>query len=264
MRKYTLIFLGISLLSCTLEAQSHYRYSVDPGTGFQGETVEVNVYLDNTDTISQTAWSFGICHNPMAVSAVSATDGAATIAVNPVFSSVQILPHGVTMGVVVAFIPGANALAPGVGLELLNISYLLDGTPGMSSLLPCSSLGSPPVASVVVPVGSPEVAPDLIPSILETLPPKHFVRGDANQDGFINIVDAVRMLELQFFGIDPILCADQLDANDDGSHNLADPVMLLSFLYAGAAPLPPPFPSCGGDSTSTDLLDCAIPPPNCP
>ena len=263
MRKLTLVLLGISLISCTLEAQSPYRYSIDPGVGFQGEVVQIRVYLDNTSALPLSGWSFGICHNAAAISVDSTADGTATLLASPDFSHVNTLTHGVTMGVLVSF-TGANVLAPGVGLELLNINYLLDGPPGLSSLLPCSTLGSPPVANVVIPLGSPEVTPELVPSVMETLPPKHFVRGDANRDGLINIVDAVRMLELQFFGIEPILCADQLDANDDGSRNLADPVMLLSFLYAGSSPLPPPFPSCGGDPTPTDTLGCSIPPPNCP
>ena len=83
-----------------------------------------------------------------------------------------------------------------------------------------------------------------------------FVRGDANQDGVINIGDPVRILS-DLFGVTPSpACADANDANDDGGNNIADPVYLLAGLFAGGAPPPAPFPSCGIDPTP-DALQCS-------
>lgn len=53
------------------------------------------------------------------------------------------------------------------------------------------------------------------------------------------------------------------DANDDGTLNISDPVYLLSYLFVGGGPPPPPFADCGEDPTP-DGLDCAGPLATCP
>jgi len=83
-----------------------------------------------------------------------------------------------------------------------------------------------------------------------------FQRADSNQDGRVDIADAVSMLDIQFGG-KPSLCDDALDVNDDGQGNIADPIYLLSYLFAGGpAPLAP-FGACGPDPTGQDPLGCA-------
>jgi hypothetical protein len=94
-----------------------------------------------------------------------------------------------------------------------------------------------------------------------------FRRGDANQDGGVNIADAIYILQRLFAGGSPILCEDAGDANDDESLNIADAVYILQRLFAGGAPIPPPHPDCGIDTTSKpegdDLPDCVYDPEWC-
>ncbi|MCA8960665.1 MAG: hypothetical protein KDC38_09140 [Planctomycetes bacterium] len=84
-----------------------------------------------------------------------------------------------------------------------------------------------------------------------------FVRGDANQDGVVDISDAVTVLAQLFIaGTSPPECASTVDANDDGASDVSDVVFLLNQLFVpGALPLPPPHPDCGVDPTP-DVLDC--------
>ena len=53
----------------------------------------------------------------------------------------------------------------------------------------------------------------------------------------------------------PPECEDAADANDDGAIDIADAIAVLSHLFAGAGPLPEPFGECGVDPT-VDNLDC--------
>ena len=46
------------------------------------------------------------------------------------------------------------------------------------------------------------------------------------------------------------------DTNDDGEVNIADAISVLSHLFAGAGDLPAPFAECGVDPTD-DGLDCS-------
>ncbi len=87
------------------------------------------------------------------------------------------------------------------------------------------------------------------------LPPEaHFVRGDANADGRIDIADAVFALDFLFaHGTEPT-CLDGADANDDGRLNLSDATLLLRRVFSAGRPLPSPA-ACGADPTD-DTLRC--------
>lgn len=85
-----------------------------------------------------------------------------------------------------------------------------------------------------------------------------FIRGDANQDGSVNIADAVLILD-SLFGMPAaiLLCEDAADANDDEQLNIADAVSLLGFLFTpGASEPPAPFPYVDRDGTGNGALGC--------
>ncbi|MGE4619584.1 MAG: hypothetical protein AAEJ04_07230, partial [Planctomycetota bacterium] len=82
-----------------------------------------------------------------------------------------------------------------------------------------------------------------------------FIRGDANIDGVLNILDPVTILEWLFFGEEFSFCPTAADGNDDGFINLSDVVYLLNaFFLSGSLP-EAPWPDCGPDPTS-DFLRC--------
>jgi hypothetical protein len=85
-----------------------------------------------------------------------------------------------------------------------------------------------------------------------------FVRGDANNDGVLNVSDAVTILGHLFSGRIVPNCHDRLDVNDDGKINVADTITLLAYLFAGGPPPPPPFPDPGVDPTPDDLEPCPL------
>jgi len=73
-----------------------------------------------------------------------------------------------------------------------------------------------------------------------------FSRGDANQNGAIEIGDAISALGV-LFASDETSCLAALDANGDRKLDIADPISLLDYLFAGGAAPPPPFgpAACG-------------------
>ena len=83
-----------------------------------------------------------------------------------------------------------------------------------------------------------------------------FTRGDLNQDGTVNLPDAIYGLSALFLPGSPFPeCADSASCNDDGSFNLPDAVYLLSALFV---PNSPPFNepmNCGTDPPN-DALHC--------
>ncbi len=83
-----------------------------------------------------------------------------------------------------------------------------------------------------------------------------FVRGNANDDGWVNVSDANFILNYLYnYGGKPA-CMDAADVNDDGSVDLSDAKYLMDFLFNGTRPAPKaPWPGRGVDPTP-DALTC--------
>ena len=86
-----------------------------------------------------------------------------------------------------------------------------------------------------------------------------FIRGDSNDDGELNIGDAVFTLSFLFIGDEHPECLAANDTNDDGEVNITDVIRTLNFLFLGGTDAPPaPFPNPGIDPTRD--LGCREPP----
>jgi len=91
-----------------------------------------------------------------------------------------------------------------------------------------------------------------------------FYRGEANQDGKVNIADAVALLGYLFGGAPEPECPDAVDCNDDGKVNVADAIALLGYLFGGVGALPEPAGGiCGPDPTNDTLGTCVFDPALC-
>ena len=77
-----------------------------------------------------------------------------------------------------------------------------------------------------------------------------FVRGDTDATGTINLTDGIVILQYLFVGAEAPSCLDAADADDSGDVNLTDGIYVLNFLFSAiGSPPPPPYPSCGVDTT---------------
>lgn len=82
----------------------------------------------------------------------------------------------------------------------------------------------------------------------------HFLRGDTNLDGMLNVGDAIGLLEGIFTGT-IIACEDSADWNDDGALDVSDPISVLGYLFSNGPAPAAPYPNCASDP-SHDQLDC--------
>jgi hypothetical protein len=87
-----------------------------------------------------------------------------------------------------------------------------------------------------------------------------FQRGDCNNDGQLDMSDAVTAL-LHLFAegqiVVPVTCLDACDGNDDGELDISDPIRELDWIFNGGPALPPPFLTCDVDGT-VDALGCEL------
>ena len=81
---------------------------------------------------------------------------------------------------------------------------------------------------------------------------RFFRRGDVNADDFIDLSDAISLINILIFGESIPDCSDALDVNDDGEISLDDSMFLLGSLFLGQEQIPK---LCGVDPSLHDL-DC--------
>ncbi|MEM7165348.1 MAG: hypothetical protein AAF581_07790 [Planctomycetota bacterium] len=184
------------------------------------------------------------------------------------FWGFQLYPEGYTVGMVYDLL-GNHVLAPDsiADVAWARIDAGAPGAlPSNAYPQYCDTVGTPLVELCVVAVGGGCRVPVIASGITQLPPPTTgFTRGDCYGDGVRNFIDIVSVLLAAFPppGAQPVLgCADACDVNDDGSLNVVDAVALLNFLF-GVPPVPVPGPQdCGTDST-VDTLDCLVA-INCP
>ena len=94
-----------------------------------------------------------------------------------------------------------------------------------------------------------------------------FHRGDADNNGVLQLTDAVRILNFLFLGTGKIDCKDAADADNNGKLQLTDAVRVLNVLFLGQGSIPDPGPpfagvACGPDpGAEADHLGCDSYPP---
>jgi len=171
--------------------------------------------------------------------------------------------EGMLVGYITQLIPPASTLqAPGEVVQVVffvkptqagaTIPLLIEEVPGLS----------PPMGYDVIlqlaDLSAFEVP--VLPATSQLLVSNQFsfVRGDANQNGAIDLVDAVRTLEVMFLGA-TAECTAAVDANDSGDLTLVDTMTVLDYLFASGTPLPEPTTECGGDQTGLDCNETVCP-----
>ena len=70
--------------------------------------------------------------------------------------------------------------------------------------------------------------------------PGAIMRGDADDNGSINVTDIIYLNNYLYAGGPPPPCMDQGDVDDSGSINVTDPIYLSNWLFNGGPPAPGP------------------------
>ncbi|MBI4586975.1 MAG: hypothetical protein HY717_23430 [Planctomycetes bacterium] len=79
-----------------------------------------------------------------------------------------------------------------------------------------------------------------------------FIRGDANDDGAVDVSDVVSTLRYLFLGMEAPYCPDAADSNDNGEIEISDPVLVLLSIFQGSGPIRAPYPEQDFDPTADE------------
>ncbi|MGE3965702.1 MAG: dockerin type I repeat-containing protein, partial [Planctomycetota bacterium] len=207
-------------------------------------------------------WSYGVCVDATQIQVTSVAFGATTLTVNGGMMAggydISVFPdQGFSAHAIIDFF-GVHKLGTGTDYELNIVQCEAVGTAGTTTHLEfCDTIGNPDVPIAVLSLGA-SVLPNQIHGLVSIVDLPLFRRGDCNLDTSINLADAVFLLGYLFPGPTAAApgCQRACDANDDGALDIADAIAVLDSLFGQAGPLPAP--ECGTDDTP-GTLTCAQP-----
>lgn len=276
----------LTALFCISSAQgAEERYTIQfrsaETVARAGSSVTLAVDMDNLP-LEATGFSLGVRHDPQFLSLEEVSFGTALSsalggAPDERFYALNTTPAGGT-GFTAALIlsgdsPTRKSIPAGRGNHLLSIKYRIqEGATGSTQVEITEDLGTPKVRVVIdlsgvsrSQVGTP--APLTRTTVTVGEPPGvDFLRGDANQNGRLDVTDAALIVDFLFGGgnlasgaatrescviamnVDGSTDAGTVGAEDERDINLTDVVALLNYQFKvnpGAPPPAAPFPKCG-------------------
>jgi hypothetical protein len=246
------------------------------------ECTRGTVFVRLTNRAAVQAFSFGVAHDPAAVSLAAMdyeecpalaglNDGAGPdyFEVDLDAGSGNCDDQGIAGGTVYAIAsqqaPSTVTIPPGFEQRIVRLTYDAvqgDATEEVSPVRIVGCLGDERPWPVVLTVDFQSVEPQREAGMLSVAHgPCLLNRGDSNSDGKKDLADAVTILGYLFEqGTAPVLCEDAADSNDDGRLDIGDAIGLLVYFFRAGGPLPAPGEGCGIDPTE-DGLTCADFPP---
>jgi hypothetical protein len=154
-----------------------YILSATDASGATGDAITLDIAIDSSAGGDLQGWSFGLCSDPSALQVDSQTLGAdSDLANSGGFVNQSLTADGVTLGIVVNLL-GSVVIPPSPAVDVLHVNYTILGTADTSADF-CNTLGSPPVATVVV-VGGQSISPSLDNGLVDVLDPNQLIMSSA-------------------------------------------------------------------------------------
>jgi hypothetical protein len=263
-----------------------------------GMPVEVTVVMDVKSSLVR-AWSYGVAHDPGALTisnaTIEGTDFVPLLSDSFVATSKDnVQTCGADLdcdpanrteggGWISAVIPSLTqaVFLPVTRNTIARASYILERDVGEAGTLlqftnRLAKRLSPPTDTNLT-IGHPSVEARLWTTVVEGWVKRAgtcgtgvpFIRGDVGTtkpgggyaaDKVLEIGDALRILRALFLEADAVFdCEKAADVDDSGEINLGDAVRLLLFLFLGGSEPPAPFGIPGLDGTPDDLKCCSYP-----
>ncbi len=169
------------------------------------------------------------------------------------FAEFSLWDSGFTLGAVYSFTGQSSIVFPSTDeadLEVIyNAEVPLDATsPVPTSVSFSNNLGQPPVTNTVV-VGVETASVDLVSGVIvfQPIQSNSYVRSDCNDDGVINIADAVNLLQATFNpgGPEVIRCDEACNFDRDSQITILDATLIIEYQLLDGPPPSDPFPNCG-------------------
>lgn len=219
----------LTVLLCATTAfaggNPNYILSLSDAGGSTGDSISTTATLNSAAGGNVQGWSFGICHDSsiLQVDGVSLGATAATVKNGgaPDFAELATYTGGATCGVVICFI-GCSPMLPNPAASLLVVDYTITGVTD-TTLNVCSSLGTPPVSSVVV-VGGSSIVPETVAGLVDVIDPNQLVASSATGLLGGTVASTISLNNVTLAPVDAVQVAVTYDAGITGVNSVANTV----------------------------------------
>lgn len=238
----------------------------DPDDGIASPEVGVAL-VEEPDSAgapnSVTGFTIPVRHDPLYLSGMGAVPGPDLVALGggtgPETFLVDVTPDGIVVSATIA--PGTPWMAtiPQEAVTLLyetvpsSLAFNFFGV--TTGLAVDASVTTPVTAPLVTATVALPLGLTAAEGSIHLVPRQSFRRGDANDDGTVDIADVLAALNYLFTG-GSLSCLAASDANGDAMLDIGDTISLLNYLFTSGAPPAAPFPDCGFDPTTS--LGCSF------
>ena len=246
----TVLLLAAPLVSAQ---DPNYVFSHEHAVIGPGGTVTVANTIDTTAGDELRYLQYGMCHDTSELILDDVIPGLDACCFDTTGYSINTYEGGYTSYALMNVITGA-VIPPDVYEDFHIATYTaVDGFTGVSELEYCDTLATPTVPITVGGDAGDDIIPTTINGSIEVFASNPFIRGDVDEDGEVDAVDALTLLEHLFIAQPAPNCLDSAEINGDGQLDVGDAISLITYLFgAGIAPAAP-FPDCGipdGDDES--------------
>ncbi|MCI0634420.1 MAG: hypothetical protein L0206_10980, partial [Actinobacteria bacterium] len=257
LRRMVPLVIAVASFGSASAQDPDYQLDLTDATGTVGDIVTLIVTLSSTaDEV--TAFQFDVCND------ASIAIGFGDVEFGPALEEADFSTHTITYEdegwSVAAALETGTLPAGGELLDLYLAEYELL-VEGISEPYFCGAFRAPRLTTV----GLEEVEPETGVALVVIGAPIVFPRGDVNGDGRVDaIFDTDHLMGFLFVGTREPPCFDAADVDNNGLLNITDAVRLLGWGLLGGDPPETPGPdTCGVDPEGGDL-GCETPPAPCP
>ena len=161
---------------------------------------------------------------------------------------------------------GGQMLGPGTGNSIVRfkLQSVADNAlvGSCSTISPVNGMGQPVIHNVLT-IDGISTLPELQSGNICFVNAQTFIRGDGNDDGVLNLADAIFLINYFFGdGFGPT-CSAAADPNGDFAVDLGDVIYLINHQFLDGAGPVSPWPGCGIDPGGESGLGCTLY-ENCP
>ena len=152
-----------------------------------------------------------------------------------------------------------QTLAPGSGNSIVRFTLQVVADNALigscSEVSPVNGMGQPVIHNILT-IDGISTMPGLQGGTLCFVDAVAFIRGDGNDDGTLNLADAIFLINYFFDDGLASGCSSAADANSDFTVDLGDVIYLINHQFLDGDAPGSPWPSCGADPAGESGIDC--------
>ncbi|MDE0959290.1 MAG: cohesin domain-containing protein [Planctomycetota bacterium] len=245
---------------------------VDDNTATPGSSVEVTVRLDNSAAVQgyqcALSWDSNIfTFDQASTSGLDIEDQLDPFQVE-FFTSInddQFAP-GIGWAACAAifdFSPpfGGQTLAPGINISIVRFQFQTAADNALvgscSAITPVNNMGHPVIQNILT-IDGISNSPDLEAGNICFTDSPPFIRGDSNDDGSLNLADAIFLIGYYFAGGSPPPCRASANSNGDAVVDIGDVIFVINHQFLAGPQPGAPYPSCGADPAGEAGIGCEL------